>query len=384
MSTIVVHVSANRYPPFPAEHSTVAIWRELARGAAEYHIVARSETARGSHTRDGNIHLHLLPSLFSTQAEFLLSMWLLPFLVRRIRPTLIVVQCAVLGGLAASFVARRLGIALWVEIHGAHYFRSKDRTLMGRFFQLLAPLTFAAADRIRALSDDMKADLGRNFGVDLLARTVVVPTRVDLRLFRPPKQNYATSGPVRLVCVGAFAPVKNHLGLIECLAHADFPFSLHLVGDGPLRPAYIERVRALGLEQQIEIGTWVDQHRLVHILRSADVFVHCSIAEGLPRAILEAMALALPIVATRVGFVADAIVDEESGLLVSSPPDDAMLDTLRRLSTSESLRQTLGSAALQRASGRYEWSGAFERYREAMYGTKRRASSVGDQERSRS
>ena len=52
---VVLHVSGNRFPPLPAEHHTLAIWRELAKDADEYHVFGRAVGRRGSVTRAGNL-----------------------------------------------------------------------------------------------------------------------------------------------------------------------------------------------------------------------------------------------------------------------------------------------------------------------------------------
>ena len=368
MSVVVLHISANRYPPLPATHNTFPIWQELAKGADAYHVVARAEGWRPSHTRVGSIHLHLVPSFVASQAEFLLTMWLLLWWGRRIAPSLIVAQCPVLGGIVGALLARWRGVPLFVELHGSHYFPGRDRSAKGRLYQRLGRFALARAARIRALTRQMRDDVAAAYGDALRARTQVIPTRVDMTLFAPVKTDYALQGPVRLTAVGAFAPVKNHLGLIEALARADFPFHLTLVGDGPLRSTYAARVRELGLEGSVTLGRWLPQAALVQVLRETDVFLHVSVAEALPRAVLEAMAMALPAVCTDVGFVAEAVEDGVSGLLVPSPVDERLLAALVRLRESETLRARLGAAAHATARARFEWHAAFDAYRAALYG----------------
>jgi glycosyltransferase involved in cell wall biosynthesis len=368
LSVVVLHISANSYPPLPAVHNTFPIWQELAKGADAYHVVARAEGWRASHTRLGNVHLHLVPSFVASQAEFLVSMWLLLWWGRRIAPTLIVAQCPVLGGIVGALLARWRRVPLFVELHGSHYFPARDRSPKGRLYQWLGRFALARAARIRALTRQMRDDVALAYGDALRARTVVIPTRVDMALFAPEKADYALHGPLRLTAVGAFAPVKNHLGLLEVLARADFPFHLTLVGDGPLRGAYEARVRELGLQASVTLGRWLPQAELVQVLRETDVFLHVSVAEALPRAVLEAMAMALPVVCTDVGFVAEAVEDGVSGLLVPSPVDERLLAALVRLRGAEALRAGLGGAAHATARTRFEWHAAFDAYRAALYG----------------
>ena len=91
-----------------------------------------------------------------------------------------------------------------------------------------------------------------------------------------------------------------------------------IVGDGPLRPAVEAAVAEAGLRARVRfLGLRKD---IPSVLSASDVLVHSSLREGLPRVVLEALAVGTPVVATAVGGVPDAVTDGVSGLLV--PPED--------------------------------------------------------------
>lgn len=153
-------------------------------------------------------------------------------------------------------------------------------------------------------------------------------------------------GAKLVVAVGNLYPVKDHTRLVEALA-AIPAMHVAIAGRGEeetrLRAQAGEtgvaaRLHLLGLRDDVE-----------SVLDAADVFSQPSLSEGLPLAVLEAMAHALPVVATRVGGVPEAIDDGETGCLVPAGDSSALATALARLLDDASLRERIGSAARARA-----------------------------------
>jgi glycosyltransferase involved in cell wall biosynthesis len=142
--------------------------------------------------------------------------------------------------------------------------------------------------------------------------------------------------------VGRLEHVKGFDVLIDALA--ELPrVSAVIAGDGPAREALIQRARDRDVADRFEILGW--QQEIGPFLRSVDVFVLPSRLEGLPLAVLEAMATKTAVVATDVGGTREAVVRGETGLVV--PPDDAsaLADAIRQLLQDEHLRQRFGARA---------------------------------------
>nr|MDQ3328497.1 glycosyltransferase family 4 protein [Chloroflexota bacterium] len=126
--------------------------------------------------------------------------------------------------------------------------------------------------------------------------------------------------PLRLLWVGQLRPVKGLLHLLRALCslrdegqHMD----LRLVGDGEQRDALIAEVAVLGLDDVVHLVGYVAPGPVLDAeYEEADVFVLPSLSEGIPKVLFEAMARALPVVATEVGGVPDVVCDGENGLLV--------------------------------------------------------------------
>ncbi len=173
--------------------------------------------------------------------------------------------------------------------------------------------------------------------------------------------------------VSALRPHKRPLLALE--SFADLPSAeikntrMWFLGEGPLRNKLTHRIEQLGLEDRVRaIGHVAD---VDPYLRAADVFLLPSIAEGMSNALLEAMAHALPCIATRISGSEDLIEDKRNGLLV--PPDDpvAMTAALNALLGDPGLRRALGDSARKTIESGYSISSIARRYVE-LYESLRR------------
>lgn len=163
-------------------------------------------------------------------------------------------------------------------------------------------------------------------------------------------------GEPRLVMVGRFLPQKDHETLIRALVGLRHrPWTLDLVGDGPRLGKVDSMVRAVGLQDRVRfLGERNDVER---VLAGSSIFVLSSLWEGLPRSIIEAMRAGLPVVAARVGGVAELVQDQETGLLVEPKRADELERAIDFLLTNPAERCKMGVQARQRYAQRF----AFER-----------------------
>lgn len=150
--------------------------------------------------------------------------------------------------------------------------------------------------------------------------------------------------PVRICSVARFASPKDHATLLASLAALrSQPWELHLVGEGPLelelrrmaaQSGIAERVRFLGYQPHPEGA-----------LSSAQLFVLSSRSEGFPRSVLEAMRAGLPVIASEVGGVGEAITGGVDGLLVPPGGRDALSSAIAALIADAPRRERMGAAA---------------------------------------
>jgi glycosyltransferase involved in cell wall biosynthesis len=163
--------------------------------------------------------------------------------------------------------------------------------------------------------------------------------------------------------VGRLDRQKGYDVLLHALAALP-DAALVLVGDGPEREPLEALARALGLGDRVRFAGWQAEPR--RHLTTFDVFALPSRFEGFPLAIVEAMLAELPVVATAVGSVPEAVREDETGLLV--PPDDpaALAAALRGLLAGPSLRLRLGKAGRALALERFT-AAAMARSFERLY-----------------
>jgi glycosyltransferase involved in cell wall biosynthesis len=128
-----------------------------------------------------------------------------------------------------------------------------------------------------------------------------------------------------------------------------------IVGDGPYRPQIEEHIADLGLSDQIIMPG--NQDNVVPWLQAMDVFVLPSYAnEGVPQAIVQAMSCRLPVVATSVGSIEEAVAHESTGIVV--PPEDpsSLAAAMATLLDDKLLRERYGREARRVAAERFDIS----------------------------
>jgi glycosyltransferase involved in cell wall biosynthesis len=149
---------------------------------------------------------------------------------------------------------------------------------------------------------------------------------------------------------------KGHRILLEALASqkaAGLDFSCALIGDGPERITLEGLAGRLGIAERVRfLGAMSHSETLAEVAR-ADVFVLASFAEGLPVALMEAMALGVPCVSTTIAAIPELIQDGENGLLVSPANSQALGKALGLLGGDARLRQRLGRNARFTAETHY-------------------------------
>ena len=185
------------------------------------------------------------------------------------------------------------------------------------------------------------------------SRIRIVPNGIDAAAYTPADHDR----PIRrIVTVANLRPEKAHDVLLEAavLVLHRYPDAQFIIaGDGPRRQELEARAESHGIASRVQfIG---HASNVPDLLASSDLFVLASRSEAFPNSVLEAMATALPIVATRVGGIVELIENQRTGVLV--PPDDpralghAILDLIQW--RSHAVR--LGRAARAQVEAHYSW-----------------------------
>lgn len=194
------------------------------------------------------------------------------------------------------------------------------------------------------------------------ARLWRVGNGVDVERFCPPladerqalRSALGWEGKRLLGFVGRLVPDKGISHLLQALSDlpkdADPPWHLALIGDGPERGAIEAQVRARGLQARVSLlGNRSDVARLYPAL---DLFVLPSLVEAFPMVVVEAMACAVPVLATAVGDVAAIVEDGKTGKVVAPADAVALREALSALLLADPERlRAMGAAARERAVG---------------------------------
>jgi glycosyltransferase involved in cell wall biosynthesis len=170
-----------------------------------------------------------------------------------------------------------------------------------------------------------------------------------------------------VICVGSLAEVKGHRYLIEAFAevHKQFPQSrLLIIVEGACRPELEALVTKLALEDTVSLPGRIDDTQAW--LRRAQVFAFPSLSEGQSLSLLEAMAVGLPVVATRVGGNAEIVKDGETGNLVEPAAPEEMARAIGRLLGDVSLASRIGQAGRERVKQEFSLESMLDRY-EMLY-----------------
>ena len=188
----------------------------------------------------------------------------------------------------------------------------------------------------------------RDFMVDEVGvpaeRVAVVPNGVPAPA--PARARAEARDGVRIVLLGRLGDRKGVPELLAALARPELRarcWQATLAGDGELERFRTEAA-ALGLDGRVAMPGWVDRPAAAALLDDCDLFVLPSHHEGMPLALLEALARGVPAIATPVGSNTDFLVHGQNALLVPPGDDAALADALGRLIDDPALRRRLGDA----------------------------------------
>ena len=177
-------------------------------------------------------------------------------------------------------------------------------------------------------------------------QTTVIPNglhNMNAKQFRrPPEMRHDW---FNILMLGRLDFVKGHHLAIDALADKNTSPDVHLqiLGEGPRMLELQALARARGISHRTHLLGF--RRNVYEYIAHCDVILMPSLHEGLPYSLLEAMALGAPIIASRVGGLAEVLEDQTTGLLVAPLDAAAITSAIRRLQTSGALRAALGQAA---------------------------------------
>ena len=231
------------------------------------------------------------------------------------------------------------------------------RRFLGLGKVYLKKQVYPYADKVFAMSPDMKKDIVAGGCPAEKVRVHYYGTEVWR--FRQ-EHDYECSEKCRFLIVSGLVPQKGHMFLLKAVVRASQTnrrISLTIVGDGPLRDDIAKFVRENELGSMVALPGPVvygsDEH--LRYLADHDVFIHPSVTdvngdkEGIPGAIVEAMAAGLPVISTKHAGIPYVIENEQTGLLVGELDIDALTKAILKMAESPDLRKRIGLEAQKHA-----------------------------------
>jgi len=258
-------------------------------------------------------------------------------LLREIKPDLLHSHSSK-AGVIGRLAAWRVGIPSIFTAHG-WAFTEGAPAIQRAYGLLLESLLCRLPGRVVTISD-YDFQLAKHYRVGTSRNRFLVKNGISQPGIIKPS---SSRGELQILTIGRLSPVKNHAMLLDALAALSLPFHARIIGDGECRTELQSKIKSLDLEQKVELLGEVTQ--TTEYLAKADIFVLSSNYEGLPLSVLEAMSMGLPVIATDVGGVKEAVLNEQTGLL--SVRKDAMqfAKNIAKLESRPELRKQYGERA---------------------------------------
>ena len=254
-------------------------------------------------------------------------------LARRLRPTIL--HTYNLAAMEYALTAALAGVP--VRVHAEHGRDTSDPHGLNPKHNFLRRRLAPFIDCYVPVSEDLTTWLDQVVHISA-AKTLFIKNGVDTDKYQPAAVRALApwrAGHFVIGTVARVSDIKNHRGLVDAFirlrallpGHAD-QLRLSIVGDGPLLPALRAQVAAAGLQDVV----WLPGARsdVAQLVPEFSVFALPSLAEGTPVSLLEAMACALPVVASNVGGIPEVVTDSVEGSLVPPQDVEALAQALAR------------------------------------------------------
>lgn len=291
-------------------------------------------------------------------ARATLALWRL---LRKERPALVHTHTSKAGALGriAAWLAR---VPVVIHTPHGHVFYGYYGPALSGLLRLIERLLARVTDRIVTLTERGSEEHVR-LGIAGVDKFVTIPSGIMLSVFRSVRVDPAAKrkelglppeGPV-VGTVGRLVPIKGHVWLIRAVPQvvAEFPSACFVfVGDGPLRDELRQLGDTLGITSHLMfLGTRQD---VPDCLAAFNLFAFPSLNEGMGRALIEAMAVGLPVVATCVGGIPDVVADSTNGLLVPPRDEKALAAAILKLLRDRRRMAAFGEAAKKSVGERFD------------------------------
>ena len=336
------------------------------------HVKSSDEKKLYARLKQKPIRFHLVEAIsFSIPGlvadfPFFLS---LETMIKKLQPDIIHINnLPFLTTVQSTQLAKKMGIASIVQVHGVIAKRNKLLDFAQYFYiNTLGRSVFRDATFVICLTESDAKEI-RDYGCPL-EKIRIIPNGVDVEKFKSCEEVMDDL----IFWGGRFVPEKGLTFLINAfhLVVVKKPeVKLMMAGDGPLFSRIYDIVRQLGIEKNVVLKGRVPHSELPYLISAASICVLPSLKEGMPYALLEAMACGKPVVGSDIPGINDVITHGENGILVPPKNPKALADAIMLLLEDENLRMKLGQNARRLMVEKYSWDTISEKiekvYNEAL------------------
>jgi glycosyltransferase involved in cell wall biosynthesis len=294
-------------------------------------------------------------------------------IIREFKPDIVHTHAAKSGALG-RLAAKHCNVPVIVHTFHGHIFHSYFNSLKTNFYIKTEQCLAGFSDAIIAISDVQKKELSEDFKIALPAKFSVIPLGLDLDHFitnqDEKRRNFRAEfglddETITIGIIGRLVPVKNHSLFLKAVKKVldDSPVKIKafIIGDGESRSSIEKTANELG----IAFSRHTDKthpHPLIFTSWRTDVDTICagldivaltSLNEGTPVSLIEAQAAGKPIVSTRVGGIADVVLENKTALLSDITDEKLFAENLLRLVTDSDLRRNFSYAGKDHVLNNY-------------------------------
>ncbi len=360
----------SEYPPIGggAGNAAAHIAQRLARMGHTISVVtSRFGSLLHEEHHDG-ITIHRIPTLRlkqdrSTAVEQIIfiitaSLWTLS-MIPSFKPHATLAFFGIPSGAVTWLVKKMYKIPYVVSLRGGDVpgFRPYDFDLYHKLLSPFLRVIWKNASAIVANSNGLR-DLALKF--DSRFEIPIIPNGVDLEEIKTTERDWS---PPRLLSVGRLVHQKGLDLAMHALADLkDMEWEWVIVGDGPQMHTLKSLAQKLELEEHIVFTGWQSREQLNEHYKQSNLFLFPSRHEGMPNAVLEAMASGLPVIASQIAGNEELVSNDETGLLVPSEDVEALRESLKKLLNDVPLRKQMGMASRRRVEENYSWENTAKQY----------------------
>lgn len=294
-------------------------------------------------------------------------------LIKEFKPDIVHTHAAKSGALG-RLAARHCKVPVIVHTFHGHVFHSYFNSLKTIFFIKAERYLAGFSDAIIAISDVQKKELTEDFKIALPEKFRVIPLGLDLEHFITDQENKRNkfrgefgldNDTIAIGIIGRLVPVKNHIlflkGIRKLLDTSHQKIKAFIIGDGESRINIEQAAAAAGISFSTRADT-SHPHSLIFTSWRTDIDTVCagldiialtSLNEGTPVSLIEAQAAGKAVVSTRVGGIADVVLENKSALLSDVNDEAGFTSNLIRLVSDGELRNSFSKAGKAHVLSKY-------------------------------